>query len=137
MISPDSVISTACIEELDYASSFNKRLIPILHRAVKYSELPPALAELEWLPFRDDAEFESSFQLVSSAIDTDLEYVHGHTRLLMQAIEWRLAGRDRSLFLLGRMLAEARQWLAAPYKLILPHSALTAKLSSSLTATEF
>lgn len=46
------------------------------------------------------------------AIETDLDWVHAHTRLLVRAIGWDRKGRDSSFLLGGRDLREAEDWLA-------------------------
>src|SRR5262249_20623225 len=45
------------------------------------------------------------------ALDTDLDYVHDHTRLLTRAIEWDANSRDNSFVLRGNDLKDAEQWL--------------------------
>ena len=47
------------------------------------------------------------------ALDTDLEWVSAHTRLLQRAVEWDNEGREGSYLLRGRDLAEAERWLSA------------------------
>src|SRR5690348_2020145 len=44
VISPESVASAVCREELGHALASNKRLIPIFYRAVPDAEVPEALA---------------------------------------------------------------------------------------------
>lgn len=44
-------------------------------------------------------------------MDTDLDYVHDHTRLLMRAVEWDRERRDNSFLLRGNDLREAEGWL--------------------------
>jgi hypothetical protein len=112
IISPDSVVSKNCAAELAYASKLNKRLVPVLYRKVDMNVVPQSLAEFEAIPFQADADFDSAFRLLLSAVETDLEYVRTHTRLLIQAIDWDRGVRDGSLLLRGRRLTEARQWLA-------------------------
>ena len=47
-----------------------------------------------------------------AALDLDLDWVHGHTRLLVRAGEWEARGRERSLLLRGRDLQAAETLLA-------------------------
>lgn len=53
VISPDSVASRVCIEELAYAEQHQKRLIPIVRRDVPTAAVPAALQRLNWLFFRE------------------------------------------------------------------------------------
>ena len=51
VISPDSVISKVCHQEIEHAVQHNKRLIPIVCR---YAEsVPDSLSHLNWIFFRD------------------------------------------------------------------------------------
>ncbi len=55
--------------------------------------------------------FEKSFESLIEALDTDLEWVRAHTRLLTRAKEWEIEERDASFLLRGKDLeaAEALQ----------------------------
>ena len=70
------------------------------------------MAALNWIFFRESDDFDSAFQSLIEAIDTDLDWVRAHTRLLVRAIEWDNEERDASFVLRGRDLEEAEQWLA-------------------------
>lgn len=112
VISPDSVASEVCRTELDYATEQSERLVPILARQTPSESVPSALAELNWLPFLDGTDFEAGVDRMVEVLDTDLDRVHLHTRLLTQAREWEARGRDRSLLLRGAELKQAETWLA-------------------------
>ena len=47
VISPDSVASEICKQEIDHAARHQKRLIPIVRRNVDAAKVHPALAEAE------------------------------------------------------------------------------------------
>lgn len=111
VISPDSVASDVCGQELAHAVAHNKRLIPIVCREVDARAVPEALARLNWVFFRGGDDFETSLKALTAAIETDLEWVKEHTRLLTRAIEWEARGHDKSLLLRGSDLKEAEEWL--------------------------
>jgi WD40 repeat protein len=113
IISPDSIVSKNCAKELAHAIKHNKRLIPVLYREVNDTAVPEALAELDWVPFQQQENINAAFQVLLQAIDTNLEYVRAHTRLLTRAIEWNKQKRDKSLLLRGQGLKEAERWLQA------------------------
>src|SRR6266478_2083790 len=58
-----------------------------------------------------DGVVEATDKLIS-AFDTDLDWVHAHTRLLTRAIEWENKGKNNSFVLRGDDLRSAEQWLA-------------------------
>src|SRR5829696_6253755 len=96
IISPESVNSKSCLQELAHAVEHNKRLIPIVCREVDASAVPEPLRSPQWIFFRDGDNFEEAFQELEDALDTDLDWVHAHTRLLRRAIEWGQNGRNSS-----------------------------------------
>lgn len=97
VLSPDSVASQVCREEVDYAVVNNKRLVPIVHKEVSYDEVHPELAKLNWIFFYDDPEtFEGAFPKLLSTLDTDLDHVKAHTRLQKRALEWDSKKRNPS-----------------------------------------
>jgi hypothetical protein len=113
VISPDSVVSKWCRQELAHAVAHNKRLLPVLYRDVDDDEsVPEPIHSLNWIDFRKSDGFYSAFQSLIEALDTDLDWVRAHTRLLVRAIEWDDEERDASFVLRGRDLEEAEQWLA-------------------------
>lgn len=109
VISPDSCASSMCREELAYAESSHKRLVPVVYRPVPQEALPPALARIQWISFTDGS-YDTSFQTLVKAIDTDLDWVQRHTRLLVRAREWEARGHEGSLLLRGKDLMEAESW---------------------------
>jgi WD40 repeat protein len=112
VLSPDSVSSEICGRELAHAVSHNKRMIPIMARDVEAKAVPEPLAKLNWVFARDADSFEAAADFLISALDTDLDWVHAHTRLLTRAIEWEAKGKSNSFVLRGEDLRAAEQWLA-------------------------
>lgn len=112
IISPDSVISKVCRQEIDYSVKTNKRLIPILWReGFEIEQVHTAIARHNWVVCREQDDFDSAFQSLLKAINTDLDYVYAHTRLLVHALEWEDKARNDSFLLHGSDLQEAEQWL--------------------------
>jgi len=112
VISPASLTSRFCEQEVDYAVSLNKRLVPVLLTHVTDEVLPAPIRDRSWIPFDTDTAFEDSVDRVLTALDTDLEHRRNHTRWLTKAIEWDGEGREASLLLRGNELRAAEQWLA-------------------------
>jgi WD40 repeat protein len=111
VISPDSLDSGPCADELETARELNKPLVPILRRPPGgTAEVPAVLGELTWIDFSDDDAFGDSLADLLTALDTDLAWTKSHTRLLIRSAEWSDA-RERSLLLRGRDLRDAEEWL--------------------------
>ena len=83
VISPESVASTTCREEIAYAFANHKRMIPIFHRPVADDAIPEGLAKINLVFFRDSDDFDSTFASLVEALDTDLDWKRTHTRLLV------------------------------------------------------
>lgn len=112
VISPDSVASTVCRDEIDYAVQCHKRLLPILRRDGSDSQQAhPLVSKLNWLFFRETDNFDAAFEDLLRAIDTDIDHVHAHTRLLVRASEWQRKNNNRSYLLRGSDLQDAEQWM--------------------------
>jgi WD40 repeat protein len=110
VISPASVASVNCRKEIDHAAGNNKRMVPILYRAVPDEDVPDTLARFQRIDLSEDLQFDSGFAALIKALDTDLAWVQTHTRLLTRAKEWERQGRERSFLLRGRDLGDAEQW---------------------------
>ncbi|MEP0949257.1 TIR domain-containing protein [Leptolyngbya subtilissima DQ-A4] len=111
VMSPASLVSKECLKELEYAISFNKRLIPILCQKTSGCKVPASLSSINWISFIGDHSFEQSFQELLLAFDRDLDYVKAHTRLLKLADEWVHHQRDNSFLLRGSNLESVETWL--------------------------
>ncbi len=111
VISPDSVASEVCVTELGVAEELNKRIVPLLLRAADGAPVPEAVARHNWIFFDDPERFETGVETLIEALDTDLEHVNAHTRLLIAAQRWDREDRNRSLLIRGTELAAAEAWL--------------------------
>jgi tetratricopeptide (TPR) repeat protein len=112
VLSPDSIASEVCGREIALAAEHNKRMVPIVAREVNAQAVPESLAKLNWIFCRESDVFEKATDDLISALDTDLEWIHAHTRLLTRAIEWENKGQNNSFVLRGDDLRSAEQWLA-------------------------
>jgi WD40 repeat protein len=113
VISPDSLASEVCARELGHALEQHKRLVPVVRRDARDGPVPEPLAARNWTFFRDEDDYSASFEALVSALETDLDWVSAHTRLLGRALEWEKAGREGSYLLRGRDLQEAEHWVAS------------------------
>ena len=94
VLSPDALRSDVCARELAYALDSGKRIVPLLHRDVRGVPVPEALASRQWLIWDEQAGFDAAVEALVAALNTDPEWLHAHTRLLVRASEWEHTGRD-------------------------------------------
>ena len=111
VLSPHSISSKVCGEELLHAIDHGKRLVPIVRQGVDSKAVHPELAKLNWIFFREQDDFTSAFDTLIRALETDISYVRSHTRLLVRAKEWENRNRDSSFLLRGSDLESAEEWL--------------------------
>lgn len=115
IISPDSVASEVCHNEIEHAIKHNKRFVPVLYREIDRAAvkdtLHPAITSHNWVIFRETDEFEAAFQRLLTTVKADFAHLRIHTRLLVRAREWQESSGDRSRLLSGRELNDALIWL--------------------------
>lgn len=116
ILTPDYVSSDVCGQELAHAQQHNKRLVPILYREVSPKDVPPALSQLNWIYMRPPDDFEGATKALLQTLDTDLDWVKMHTRLLVRALEWQQHKQNDSYLLRGADLDQAERRLAQTNK---------------------
>ncbi|MEQ9486000.1 TIR domain-containing protein [Coleofasciculus sp. F4-SAH-05] len=112
ILSPRSVNSPYCADEVEYAASLNKRFVTVLHREVNSNELHPELAKVQWIDFNpNEKDFNANFRQLVRTLDTDREHLHNHTKWSQRAIEWEEKGKSADLLLRGSEFGIAENWL--------------------------
>lgn len=113
VISPDSLKSQICQNELELGIKNNKKIIPVLYREPeKRQKMHPKLASTNWVymrPRKDD--FKATIPQLVSAIQTDLGWVQQHTRLLERSTEWERKNKNNSYLLQGDDLENGEKWM--------------------------
>jgi WD40 repeat protein len=125
VITPDSLASKVCRDELELGLKYNKKLIPVLHiEPAKETEMHEKLAATNWIYMREKDDFTAAIPKVVDAINTDLDWVQQHTRILQRATEWETKKRNASFLIQGAELEEAQHWLtqstAKPNRVVIP-----------------
>src|SRR5262245_11475235 len=73
VISPDSLRSGPCSQEVIHAVEHGKRIVPIMRRTPGDEDaerMHPKLSAHNWVFFDKDEEFDTAFQNLNSALDT-------------------------------------------------------------------
>jgi WD40 repeat protein len=118
VLSPDSVASEVCGKEVAHAVESRKRIIPLVCRQVGTAEVKAVeslapLAALNWIFMRESDDFGTAFEQLRFALDTDLDYWHLSSDLLVRAKKWQDGSKNANLTLRGPELASAERWLTA------------------------
>lgn len=113
ILSPTSVSSTYCDDEVTYAETLGKRILTILCHEINIKDLHRVLRPIQWIDFRTQhADFKDSFCELLRVLDTDRHYLEAHTQLSLKALEWNAQNRDGGHLLRGKTLEKAEVWLA-------------------------
>lgn len=110
IISPDSIDSKYCKDEVAYAADLGKRFITILCRETDPQTMPETLRILNWIDFLNEP-FDKKFSDLIQELDLDREHVQQHTRLQQRAIEWRDSDESPDFLLNGTATENAKTWL--------------------------
>lgn len=117
VLSPSSAKSDICAWEVDEAARLKKRIIPVLCKPLEDAAPPEQLATLNYIFFYEEPKspgsgFGGGLARLVPALNTDLEWVREHTRLLARATEWNANGRAPNRLLFGSVIADAKAWAA-------------------------
>lgn len=117
ILSPGSAVSDICGWEVDEASRLGKRILPVVCRPLEKAQPPTQLRNLNYIFFCDDVEaprsgFGSGLVALDAALDSDLDWIREHTRLLARAMEWDGGGRSKIRLLSGADIGAAKSWAA-------------------------
>jgi len=112
VITPESVASKECRQELNLAMERNKLIIPVRLRAVTdRSTLDPRVARLNWIPADPGGDPGDAVEAVAQALEDDLDWRDEHTYLGARAGQWDGRQRKRGFLLHGEELSSAEEWL--------------------------
>ena len=112
ILSPRSVNSPYCKDEVEYAASLNKRFVTVLHRQVNTNDLHPELAKVQWIDFNGNkGDFNANLNQLIRTLDTDREHVRSHTKWSQRALEWEYKDKSDDLLLRGSEFLIAQNWL--------------------------
>jgi len=114
IISPSSVNSPYCADEVSYAQQKGKRMVTILHQLTDVQTLPSVLGSVQWINFIN-SDFNDAFSELLRTIDLDREYVQKHTRYLQNAMDWDEHGREMEYLLSGSAFTIAETWLETAF----------------------
>ena len=112
VISPQSVHSSYCVDEVKYVEELSKRIVTVVYQPVNAAELPESLSKVQWIDFNQhNGEFFANFNELVRTLDIDREHVSNHTKWSLQAMDWEKNKKSHDLLLRGNEFAIAEEWL--------------------------
>jgi tetratricopeptide (TPR) repeat protein len=129
IVSEHWMLSPICHEELTYARTYTKRVIPVIRQRIdgnietfikgKWYDQPwrekadanwKYIKSCHWSFFDDDERFDREFSELLKALTTDQSHLKAHTRYLGRALEWERVDKNPSFLLSGDELIFAEKW---------------------------
>lgn len=113
LISPASLQSAYCQEEIGYALSLNKRIVPLLIQSIDLEQISPELRSLEFVNFTDNQkpeDYQRDIDALIRSLFEEATYYEQHKRLLTKALRWRRQQYNPTLLLRGYNLNQAEAW---------------------------
>ena len=114
LMSPASLQSPYCQQEIDYALSLNKRIIPLLVQPTDLEQIPPTLRNLQYIDLTDntvEVDYQQDESQLLRALRQDAAYYEEHKVLLTRALKWQRQHQNPSVLLRGYNLQHAEAWL--------------------------
>ncbi|MCK5539185.1 MAG: TIR domain-containing protein, partial [Bacteroidales bacterium] len=110
LISPNSINSDYCQNEVKQALNLSKRIITLLIQETDTETIPSKLATIQWIDFYS-LDYNTSFAELIRTLDTDKEHVRQHSFYAREAKRWDEAGKVNDYALRGQELEVAQTWL--------------------------
>lgn len=111
VVSPDSVKSDRCADEIAIGEDRGKRILPVVWRATEEATTPERLSRLNYTFFSGEGRsFAKGLAQLASALNSDIDWIREHTRLGELAAEWKAKGESEALLLNDVALAAAQTW---------------------------
>ncbi|MGB0508142.1 MAG: TIR domain-containing protein [Pikeienuella sp.] len=116
LLSVKSATSPICVWEVEEAVRHSKRILPLQIEELGDTLVPPQLSSLNYIIVETDQSgrpqsFMRMLTDLRRVLNTDVEWLREHTRLLSRAEEWNTAGRTANRMLLGADIAQAKNWI--------------------------
>jgi len=114
LLSPQSLTSERCLEELTYAEQLHKRIIPVQIAPVAPDQIPPFIRDVYRINLQgvnSPTLPQSGIRALITTLRQDATYFQTHKRLLVEAIKWQRQRYNPSVLLRGAELRHYQSWL--------------------------
>jgi TPR repeat protein len=117
VLSSASAASKVCSWEVNEAARQGKRIIPVCCHPLEGPAPPERLQQLNYIFFYPEPKspgsgFGVGLAKLVTALNTDLDWLREHTRLLQRASEWEAGGKPANRLLSGADITAAKAWAA-------------------------
>ncbi|MEM7062316.1 MAG: TIR domain-containing protein [Cyanobacteria bacterium P01_B01_bin.77] len=119
LLSPDALCSDYCQQEIHYAQTLNKRIIPVLVADTPSEHIPSSLRSLQYIDLTDnvkDEDYRLDESQLIKILSHEAAYYRQHKALLVKALKWQQQQNNLSILLRGYPLHQAENWLQTAKK---------------------
>lgn len=110
LISPDSVESEWCNQEIEHAVNIGKKVLPVYIRETQKERIPRVINERNFIFCREDQDdFTRAIQQIYIAIRTDYDWANYHTNLQNKVLTWFRHEQRESWLIRGDELKDAEK----------------------------
>ena len=109
IVTPEWITSKVCIDELAIAVKNGKRMIPVVPYDIVWDDVPPSLAQYNFIFFTKKFDFNTQLELLFTALNTDYDWLKTHRRLQVKALDWERSNKENGYLLRGKDLEEAER----------------------------
>ncbi|MGD1702593.1 toll/interleukin-1 receptor domain-containing protein [Dapis sp. BLCC M229] len=109
LFSPAAIKSKDCQQELTYALSLNKRIIPLLIFCTDATQIPTEISKLQFIDFTQSES--QGIEKIIKELQQEAIYYQRHKVLLVKALKWLEKNRNPSVLLRGYNLEQYQSWL--------------------------
>jgi hypothetical protein len=113
VLTPNFVASKVCADEINYAITLKRRIIPLILEPVNWDNLPEALRRLHALSFQSELSRIDQVRHLQAALFSDIDWIREHTRIGELAHHWHIEGRQTAHLLRGSALTKVESWFLA------------------------
>ena len=116
VVSPQSLRSKVCDEEVAFALSNGKRVIPVTFGEVDVTVLPPRLSALNvaiHFGNGDDREYGMSLAKLATVVQLDVVWHRTAADVAIAAHRWNERGRGQEALVLGTELQALQRWASS------------------------
>ncbi|MEM7594849.1 MAG: TIR domain-containing protein, partial [Cyanobacteria bacterium P01_A01_bin.83] len=114
LISPSTLRSSYCQQELAFAIAHNKRIIPLLIKETSLDLIPPELQKLQFIDLThlpDEPNYHHGIDKLLKELKNEAFYHESHKLLLVKALKWQEQNRNPSILLRSYNLQHFAAWL--------------------------
>ena len=109
-VSESSIASKVCDDEIYFAQTLKKKIIPLQISDIDFAQVPDRLAALNIVLDLRDSTNEEQKLLLKKAIEIDIHWLRNLRKITVLSQRWQASGKLTDNLLLGEVLKDFEKW---------------------------